>query len=127
MLVVLDGIIDPFYDVVHVDEKMFVITRKRQNYYITPFEEPPERNVQNSQHPIQVMFIVAYARPRYCPITGVWFDGKIGCWPFVVQVAAKPNSKNRPKETMETKPLRVTKEVYREYLIDKIIPAICDK
>ncbi len=122
-----DGVIDEMFDVVHVDEKMFVITRKRQNYYITPFEEPPERSVKNSQHPIQVMFIVAYARPRYCEVTGEWFDGKIGCWPFVVQQAAKRNSKNRPAGTMETKSIRVTKEVYREFLLKKIIPAIRQK
>ncbi len=127
VLDVLDGIIDPFYDVVHVDEKMFVITRKRQNYYVTPFEEVPEQAVKNSQHPIQVMFVVAFARPRYCPITDTWFSSKIGSWPFVTQVEAKSNSKNRPKGTMETKAITVTKEVYRDYLINKIIPAIRQK
>ncbi len=127
VLDVLDGIIDPFYDVVHVDEKMFVITRKRQNYYVTPFEEVPERAVKNSQYPIQVMFVVAYARPRYYPITDTWFTGKIGCWPLVTQVEAKRNSKNRPAGTMETKTIIVTKEVYREFLITKIIPAIRQK
>ena len=121
------GEIDPCYDVVHVDEKVFTITRKNQNFYLTPFEDPPVRQVKNSQHPIQVMFVVAFARPRYCPLTGVWFSGKIGCWPFVVQVAAKRNSKNRPKGTLETKPMTVTKAVYREFLLKKIIPAIRKK
>ncbi len=122
-----DGILHPCYDVVHVDEKIFTITQKRQNFYLSPFEDPPERSVKNAQHPIQVMFIVAFARPRYCPLTGVWFNGKIGCWPFVVQVAAKRNSKNRPKGTLETKPMKVTKAVYRDFLLNKIFPAIREK
>ncbi len=73
------------------------------------------------------MFVVAYAHPCYYAVTGEWFDGKIGCWPFVVQQEAKRNSKNRPKGTMETKSLRVTKEVYRDFLVRKIIPAIRKK
>ena len=94
---------------------------------MTPFEEVPECSVKNSQHPIQVMCIVAYAYPRYCPITDTWFSGKIGCWPFVTQIEAKRNSKNRPAGTMETKSIKVTKEVYRDFLINKIIPAIRQK
>ncbi len=122
-----NGDLDPCYDVVHVDEKVFTITRKIQNYYLTLFEDVPQRTVKNAQHPIQVMFIVAFAQPRYCPLTGAWFNGKIGIWPFVIQVAAKRNSKNRPKGTLETKSMKVTKAVYRDFLINKIMPAIRDK
>ena len=33
----------------------------------------------------------------------MWFDGKIGIWPFIEKVAAKKNSRNRHKGTLETK------------------------
>ncbi len=42
MLDIEDGVLNPCYDIVHVDEKVFTITQKRQNFYLTPFEDPPE-------------------------------------------------------------------------------------
>jgi len=48
-------------------------------------------------------------------------------WPFVHHVPAKRTSVNRKKGTIETKCLSVTKEVYEDFLVNKVIPAICDK
>ena len=46
--------------------------------------------------------------------------------PFVEMVAVKHKSKNRPKGTIETKPITfVTKEVITKMIIDKVFPAIC--
>ncbi|XP_042003721.1 uncharacterized protein LOC121752680 [Salvia splendens] len=46
-------------------------------------------------------------------------------FPFTTMEPAKRKSKNRPRGTMETKPIQsVNKEVMRECLIQKIIPAI---
>ncbi len=127
VLNVKEGDIDPMMDVCHIDEKVFVITRKRQSFYVSPFEDVPERAVQNAQHPIQVMFVMVWARPRHCPITGDFFNGKIGAWAFVIQEPAKRNSKNRPKGTMETKSIKVTRAIYRDYLVNKVLPAIRQK
>jgi hypothetical protein len=55
------------------------------------------------------------------------FDGKIGMWPFVKDVAAQRGSINRPAGTIERKCVVVTKEVYRDYMINKVIPAIKEK
>jgi hypothetical protein len=54
----------------------------------------------------------------------VTFDGKIGMWPLVYEYAAKRNSRNRPKGAIELKTLTTSREVYREYLIDNVIPSI---
>jgi hypothetical protein len=55
------------------------------------------------------------------------FDGKIGMWPFIKQVEAQRDSVNRPAGTIETKCVTVTKAVYREFMIEKVIPAIKEK
>ena len=52
------------------------------------------------------------------------FDGKIGVWAFVKEVAAKNNSKNRLKGILEKKSIIVNRDVMRQYLCEKVIPAI---
>ena len=72
--------------------------------------------------------MAAVARPRYNPNRKTVFNGKIGIWPFVYQEAAKRNSKNRSKGTMETKVISsVTKDVVRRTILDKVVPAIKGK
>ncbi|XP_074293627.1 uncharacterized protein LOC141620727 [Silene latifolia] len=44
----------------------------------------------------------AVSRPKYGP-NKVLCDGKLGIWPFVMDVPAKRNSKNRVASTLETK------------------------
>eukprot|EP00977_Amphora_coffeiformis_P022795 scaffold11518_cov123-Amphora_coffeaeformis.AAC.1 len=51
------------------------------------------------------------------------FDGKIGIGPFVEKVPAQKNSKNRPKGTLVTQPLAVDKKVYKDFIINKLLPA----
>lgn len=70
------------------------------------------------------MFLIALARPRYDGQGNVTFLGKIGVWPFVKEFPIARNSHNRPKGTMETKSIIVNREVMREYLIEKVVPAI---
>ena len=53
-----------------------------------------------------------------------FFQADIGCWPFVKEVPAARKSDNRPKGTLETKALKVNREVMREFFIDKVLPAI---
>lgn len=73
------------------------------------------------------MFLCAVARPRFNLEGEVIFDGKIGIWPFVEEVAAKRSSANRPRGTLELKPVDVDRDIYREYLTDELIPAILTK
>jgi hypothetical protein len=49
------------------------------------------------------MFLTAVAKPRYDEQGKETFDGKIGIWAFVKETAAKNDSKNRLKGTMELK------------------------
>ena len=95
--------------------------------YLVPGETPPTRTVGHKSHILKVMFLVAVARPRYNDDDECTFDGKIGAWPFVERVAARRSSVNRPAGTVETKPVSVTKAKYREFLIEKVIPAIREK
>lgn len=64
-------------------------------------------------------------RPRRDHHRRRYFDGKIGIWPFAEQVPAKRISQNLPKGTLITRPSNVSKDVYREYLMRKVFPAIC--
>ncbi|KAH9074408.1 hypothetical protein Ae201684P_022215 [Aphanomyces euteiches] len=73
------------------------------------------------------MFLCAVARPRYDESTGRWFDSKIGISSFVETVPADRTSRNRPAGTIETKSVAVTKAVYREYVINKVLPAVRSK
>ncbi|KAF0722192.1 hypothetical protein Ae201684P_009006 [Aphanomyces euteiches] len=73
------------------------------------------------------MFLSAVARPRFIDDTGAWWDVKIGTWPFVEIFEAKCDSVNRLAGTPETKPITVAREVYRSFLLDKVLPAIVEK
>ena len=73
------------------------------------------------------MFLTAVAKPRYNEDGEMTFDGKLGIWLFVVQTEAQRTSQNRDRGTIELKPVKVTRPVCRDYLINKVIPAIQDK
>lgn len=118
---------DDMHNVVHIDEKWFNLTQIKQSYYMAPDEILPNRNVKSKRFITKVMFLSAVARPRYDHRTKTHFNGKIGIWPFVQDVAAQRNSRNRPAGTIEKKPLNVTADVFEEYLITKVIPAIKQK
>ena len=73
------------------------------------------------------MFLAAVAQSCFNDAGDCVFDGRIGIWPFVEEVEAKRNSKNRPKGTLETKCVEVTKIKYYKMLEEKLIPAIREK
>ncbi|KAL4167469.1 hypothetical protein KRP22_012953 [Phytophthora ramorum] len=53
------------------------------------------------------------------------FDGKIGIWPFTVDSVAQRSSVNRLKGDPITKNIEsIDRNVYKDYLIGKVIPAI---
>ena len=112
------------YDEIHIDEKWFEISEQVATYYMGSEEPVPNRSVQNKGHLIKVMFLVAVARPRFDELGEVTFDGKIGCWPFIERRAAQRDSVNRPRGTIVTKPLNVTKMIYKRFIFEKLLPAI---
>ena len=123
----LPGLFQSFFDRVHVDEKWFHVDESNCKFYLADGERPPTRTTRHKSHIPKVMFLCAVARPRWDPHLKQYWDGKIGMWPFAVQRAAARSSRNRPKGTMEWKPLSVTKQVYRDYMINKVLPAIVEK
>ncbi|KAF0684171.1 Aste57867_23839 [Aphanomyces stellatus] len=108
-----DMSMDAMMDCVHLDEKWFYITRVTRKFYLVPGEKGPDRN--------------AVARPLYIDHTDQWCDGKIGMWPFTKVVSAVRSIVNRRAGTLETKSINVTKDVYRAFLVDLVLPAIVSK
>uniref|UniRef100_A0A8I6X937 Uncharacterized protein n=1 Tax=Hordeum vulgare subsp. vulgare TaxID=112509 RepID=A0A8I6X937_HORVV len=117
----------PMTNIVHIDEKWYDMTRAKNTYYLLPGEPPPVRTVPNTNSIGKVMFLTAVAKPRYNDDGEVTFNGKIGTWAFVEETEAVRKSKNRAKGTKELKSVKVTRNVSRDYLINKVIPAIQDK
>ena len=115
-------------DVIHVDEKWFYITRDKRRYYLHPDEDEPHRQCKNKRFITKVMFLAAVARPRWDTNKNKRFDGKLGIWPFIKTEISKRKSRNRPAGVPETKAIeKVTNVEYREFLIEKLLPAIKNK
>ena len=114
-------------DRVHVDEKWFFLSRQRERYLLLPEEKNPKRCVKSKSHITKVMFLCAVARPRFNTSANSWWDGKLGIWPIGGWEPAQRASKNRPRGTLVWKNKPVTKGVYRELLISKLLPAIIEK
>ena len=122
------GCFSSFLQDVHVDEKWFKLTPNRVRVYLTNDEKEnhavPYRKVIHKSHIPKIMFLAATARPRYDNDGNCVFDGKIGIWPIVSREPARRNSVNRPAGTIITKPLNVNNNIYRQMLMEKVVPAI---
>uniref|UniRef100_A0A8I6WKB7 Transposase n=1 Tax=Hordeum vulgare subsp. vulgare TaxID=112509 RepID=A0A8I6WKB7_HORVV len=112
------------HNIVHIDEKWFYMTKKNRNYYLLDEEEEPTRTIQSGASIGNVMFLTAVARPKWDSEGNVTFSGKIGIWPFVKEIPAQRKSDNRPRGTMETKSIKVNRQVMREFMIENLLPAI---
>ncbi|XP_044966754.1 uncharacterized protein LOC123426911 [Hordeum vulgare subsp. vulgare] len=111
-------------NIIHIDEKWFNTTQKTMKFYKLPSEQDPHRTVQNKNSIGKIMFLVAIARPRY-NVEGICiFDGKIGIWPFIKKEPAPRKSDYRPRGTLITKTISVNREISRQFLIQKVLPAI---
>ena len=66
-------------------------------------------------------------RPCLNAYSNSWWDGKLGIWPIGDWEPVKWKLKNRPKGTLVRKNKIVTKEVYWDLLISKLIPSILEK
>ena len=118
-----DHLFNDMHRILHVDEKWFYMTQDNKNYYLLPDEPDPIRAIPKNCIG-KVMFIAAVARPRNDSEGNMTCDGKIGIWPFVKEVPAQRRSDNKPKGTLEIKPIIVKRDVMREYFIKKLLPAI---
>ena len=115
------------YDRIHVDEKWFELTTKHMRTYLAPSEPDPKREVCNKQHIPKLMFLGAVARPRYDLLNRRFFDGKLGLYVIGEQVAAKRDSVNCLWGTLKWKPLNMTKDLYKHYLLNYLVPAIVQR
>ena len=114
-------------DLIHIDEKWFYLPKDGQRFIIVADEEEPYRHVQHKSFLTKIMFLCAVARPRYDTRKNAWFDGKIGIWPIGKWEPAKRKSEKHAKGTPVWKNQRITRDVYREYLIQKFLPAVKEK
>ncbi|KAL4346841.1 hypothetical protein GQ457_17G010120 [Hibiscus cannabinus] len=113
------------FNIVHIDEKWFYLSKTSKKYYLHPDEIEPYRTCKSKRFTTKMKFLAAMARPHFDATFNCVFSRKIGIFPFVFKEPARHNSKNRQVGTLETKPiLSVTKDVTRSCLIDKVLPAI---
>ncbi|XP_010516452.1 PREDICTED: uncharacterized protein LOC104792102 [Camelina sativa] len=116
------------YNIVHIDEKWFYMTKRKENYYLLPEEEDPIRTCQSKNFIGKVMMLVAMARPRFNDEGIETFSGKIGVFPFVTFQAAQRRSRNREAGTMEIKPITsVKRDDIRRCLLEEVLPQIREK
>ncbi|RHY01445.1 hypothetical protein DYB36_012472 [Aphanomyces astaci] len=108
------------WDVVHLDEKRFNADKDSRKTYLVDGEDVGYRACKSKRFIAKVTFLCDVARPREEDD----FDGKIGMWPFFTQVPVARNSRNRPAGTMVTTLINVDAATYRDYFVNKVIPAI---
>ncbi|XP_021755468.1 uncharacterized protein LOC110720729 [Chenopodium quinoa] len=70
------------YNVVHIDEKWFFMTKNSQTFYLAPNEVRPYRNCKSKRYDTKVMFEVALSRAVHGPDNECLFDGELGCFPL---------------------------------------------
>ena len=103
---------------------MVLLENGKRKVYMGPDERKPERQTRHKNFITKVMFLAAVARPQFDYNRRKWFDGKIGLWPFVSKAPALRNSRNRPKGTLVTKPFPVDRNIYLQYITEKLIPTV---
>ncbi|KAL2935755.1 Histone-lysine N-methyltransferase SETMAR [Bienertia sinuspersici] len=115
-------------NVIHVDEKWFLMLKLSQKYYLAPEECDPYRACRSKRFLLKIMFLAAVARPLYDGDGRLIWDGKIGIFPFTYKDSAKRNSKNRAAGTLETKAMQsISQEVMRQKFIQELLPEIKQK
>ncbi|KAH6837634.1 hypothetical protein C2S53_014182 [Perilla frutescens var. hirtella] len=113
------------HNTVHIDEKWFYMKKETHRFYMTLEEAEPHRSCKSKKFIEKIMFMYAVCRPMFATDGTLLFDGKIGIFPFTHKVPAQRTSKNRSRDTLETKAIEsVTKEVMRNCLINQILPAL---
>ena len=114
-------------DLIHIDKKWFYLTKDGQCFIIAADKAEPYRHVQHKSFLTKIMFLCAVARPRYDMNKNTWFDGKNGIWPIGKWEPVKWSLKKPSKGTPVWKNQSITWDVFQEYLIQKLLPAIKQK
>ena len=109
-------------DLIYVDEKWFYLMKDGQCFIIVANEAEPYRHVQHKSFLTKIMFLCVVARPRYDMNKNAWFNGKIGIWPIRKWELAKQSSQKCAKGMPVWKNQWITRDVYCEYLIQKLLP-----
>ncbi|XP_047978591.1 uncharacterized protein LOC125220463 [Salvia hispanica] len=108
------------HNTVHTVEKWFYMTKASDRYYMLPDEDESYRSCKSKRFITKVMFMCAVSRPQFGNVGLSIFDGKICIFLFTQQIRAKRKSMNRPRRTLETKPIpSVHKEAMRECLLNQ--------
>ena len=82
------------YNHLHIDEKWFYMMKTKQNYYLLPEEQEPDRKCKSKRYIQKIMFMAAVAQPRWIVLKKQWFNGLIGIWAYITKEPAKRNLKN---------------------------------
>jgi len=115
-----------FYDFVIIDEKWFYLHQKSEKYYLLPEEDDPNRTCKNKNYIPRLMFLCVCARPRFRDGECI-FDGKLGCFTLVTyEPAVRGNQRTgRVRGELVMKPITsITRDVIRDVMINKVLPAI---
>lgn len=112
-------------NVIHIDEKWFMMSKDTQRYYKLPNENTHHRFCKSKKFVNKVIFLRCVARSRFDITRNKMFDEKLGIFSFVFEEPAKRSNKNRSTDTMQVKQIQsITKDVIRKCLIEKLILAI---
>jgi len=122
-----EGCFGDMLDRVNIDEKWWYITQVNTSYIIVDGEVPPDQKVKHKSHIIKVMCLTAMTRPRQNAVTKEWWDGNISTWFFIEKVPAKQLSKHRPAGTLESKPVKMNKQLFTQKCIEDLLPAIVER
>lgn len=114
-----------FDNFVHVGETWLYLYVEGQRFCLFyDNEQPLVRKTQSKRFITKVTCLVAVALPRRNNDTNSCFNGKIALWHFVERSPAQRASRNRQRGELVTRCVEVSKESYKEMLIDNVIPAI---
>ncbi len=143
-----DGHFKSQFNKIHIDEKWFYEMQDKERVYLVDGEKAPDNVARHKSHYNKAMFLAAVARPwktrRSATAAssgeynvnafddysddGKWFfDGKVGIYPVVQEVAAKRNSFLRPAGTMVPQSVSLDKAVYKDFIFNKLLPDIAAK
>ena len=110
---------DDFNLTIDIDEKWFYVVPMKRKIRMYPEDEyPGDDTPQHKAHIPKIMFLAAIGKPHTLP-DGTEFSGKVGIWPFVENVEAARESKNRPRGTLETKGANVDADSFYNMVVKR--------
>lgn len=119
--------LNSMYDFVHLDQKVVSLLGSLDDLLFGRWRKAPQRSCKSKRFIRILLFLFTIARPRFDSDGDCILVGKLGMWPFHHVVNAHSSSRNSSSGSAKLKVLSVNKEVYKEYLIQKVIPSIISK